>query len=93
MNQKCQGEFWAKFPELCWSNRKASDAVHIRAALCRPRFECLLEIALNFGLDSIRTEWEFLKLHRDLTPEVDHAAPIVARILKNIELGFKSASS
>lgn len=85
--------FWAQYPELCWSNRKASDLVHIRAALCHPRFDCLLNIAHTFGLMRLQSEWNALSSSPDLLPEVERARPIVERILGNIEKGFHRATS
>lgn len=82
-------EFWSAFPEIAWSNRHASDTVCIRGALMRPRFECLLAVARRFGLDTIRTEWKIL-VDDELT-DTDSAAPIVERILRNIEIGFANA--
>jgi hypothetical protein len=84
-------EFWARRPGLVWSNAAASDSVQIRAALLRPRFQTLLDIAIEFGLDRLRSEWEVLT--RESNPETLRAAPIVGRILTNIEKGFASAAS
>ena len=84
-------DFWKSFPELCWSNRNASDSVHIRAALCRPRFECLVEIADRFGIDRLREEWRLLTTEGSV--DVKRAASIVERILGNIERGFCHAEA
>lgn len=86
-------DFWAQYPELCWSNRKASDLVHIRAALCRPRFDCLLNIAHAFGLKRLQCEWDALSSDADPLPEVERARPVVERVLRNIEEGFRRATS
>ena len=83
--------FWRRFPGLAWSNPDADDSVRIRAALVRPRFDRLLEIALEFGLPRLRSEWEFLR--GQPTPEVLRADKIVERILHNIEEGFQSAAA
>jgi len=77
-------KFWAQYPELCWSNRKASDLVHIRAALCRPKFDCLLDIANTFGLKLLQSEWQTLSTGYELLPEVQRVRPIVERILRGI---------
>lgn len=67
-------EFWRAHPGLVWSNPQASDAVHIRAALVRPRFHLLLDIAMEFGLPRLRAEWNILQT--DDTPEVKrHGRP------------------
>ncbi len=79
-------DFWESFPELVWSNRAAEDTVHMRAALTQPRFETLLQIAQRFGLNRLHAEWRVLT--DEGTPETQHAAPIVHRILRNIEKGF-----
>lgn len=84
-------DFWKRFPELCWSNRAASDSVHIRAALCRPRFECLVEIAERFGTKRIREEWRVLT--KEGSSATVRAADIVERILGNIESGFAHAEA
>jgi hypothetical protein len=82
--------FWQKHPGLVWSNPAADDAVHIRAALLRPRFSRLLDIALEFGLERVRAEWAAL---RDAgLPEAAAAAKPVERILRHIEEGFQFAA-
>jgi hypothetical protein len=82
--------FWEKFPGLVWSNPSADDTVYIRAALTQPRFEMLLQIVDNFGLDCLRAEWRVLR--DENTAETQRAAPIVERILANIEKGFALAA-
>ena len=84
---------WQKHPGLVWSNRLASDSVRLRAALCRPRFDQLLDLAVAFGLDRLRAEWAVLEAEADELPEVRRSAALVARILKNIEEGFRRADS
>jgi hypothetical protein len=84
-------EFWARHPGLVWSNPEADDAVYIRAALVRPRFRQVLEIAVEFGLDRVKAEWE--DLCSEPNSEVDRARPIMARIFRNIEEGFAIAAS
>ncbi|HEV2393253.1 MAG TPA: hypothetical protein VG146_12940 [Verrucomicrobiae bacterium] len=78
--------FWEQHPGLVWSNPGAGDSAHIRAALVRPRFSQLLEIALEFGLKRVRQEWAILRAEG--TPESARAQPIVERILQHIEEGF-----
>jgi hypothetical protein len=83
--------FWEKHCGLVWSNPDAGDSVQIRAALVRPRFSQLLEIAVEFGLERVRHEWGILQV--DPTPEVARAEPIVERILLHIEEGFANVAS
>ncbi|MDB6039367.1 MAG: hypothetical protein JWM99_3208 [Verrucomicrobiales bacterium] len=83
--------FWEKHPGLVWSNPNAGDEVYIRAALLKPRYLQLLEIALEFGLDRLRHEWKLLK--EENTPAAQFAALSVERILRNIGKGFEVASS
>jgi hypothetical protein len=61
MMEPANDEFWSRHPGLVWSNPDASDAVRIRAALLRPRFEYLLDLALEFGIARLRHEWPDLK--------------------------------
>jgi len=82
---------WQKHPGLVWSNRKADDAVRIRAALTRPGFGLLLDLSLVFGLERLRHEWARLK--SDSSPEVLRAEPVVERIFRHIEEGFRRADS
>ena len=84
-------EFWRKHPGLVWSNPEADDSVRIRAALMRPRFSRLLEIALEFGLERVRQEWA--ELLGDATLNTERLRGSVERILSNIEKGFARASS
>jgi hypothetical protein len=79
-------KFWARHPGLIWSNPGAGDTVRIRRALLRPRFGRLLDIALRFGLDRLRREWN--ELEADATPGVSVARPAIERILRNIDTGF-----
>lgn len=82
---------WLKHPGLVWSNPEASDAVRIRAALLRPSFSCLLDIAVVFGLDRVKAEWDYLM--EEPTPECERARPIVERIFRNIEKGIALAAA
>jgi hypothetical protein len=84
-------EFWSKHRGLVWSNPAASDSVYLRAALLRPRFRLLLDIALEFGIERLRSEWK--ELQTDNTREVVRAHAPVERILKHIEKGFALAAA
>jgi len=84
-------EFWKKHREVVWSNPAADDSVHMRAALVRPRFSLLLDIALEFGLERLRSEWT--ELQKDETREIERARPSVERILEHIEKGFAIADA
>ena len=84
-------EFWRKHPGLVWSNPEADDSVRIRAALMRPRFSRLLDIALEFGLGRVRQEWA--ELLGDPILNTERVRSSVDRILTNIEKGFSRASS
>jgi hypothetical protein len=83
--------FWETHRGLVWSNPAADDSVHIRAALVRPRFSLLLEIALEFGVERLRQEWA--ELQADDSREVARARPSVERILAHIERGFCLAAA
>jgi hypothetical protein len=82
--------YWARDPGLIWSNPGAGEAVRIRRALLQPRFGRLLDIALRFGLDRLRREWN--ELEADATPGVCVARPTTERILRNLETGFTHAA-
>jgi hypothetical protein len=82
---------WEKHGGLAWSNPAADDSVRLRAALVRPRFSRLLDLAVAFGLERLRAEWQFLA--EVPTPEVERARPIVERILGKIEKGFRHAAA
>ena len=83
-------EFWLRHPGLVWSNPAADDSVHIRAALLKPTFSRLLDVAMEFGLERMRAEWTELQLDR--SRETERAAPVVARIFTNLEKGFNRAA-
>jgi hypothetical protein len=83
-------EFWARHPGLVWSSSAAGDEVYIRAALVRPRFSQLLEIAVEFGPGRLRAEWN--ELCSQPAAEVERARPVVERILRNIEKGAAIAA-
>ena len=84
-------EFWKRHPGLVWSNPEADDAVRISAALLRPRFGRLLDIAVEFELERLRREWQ--ELQTEPTAEVQRASAAVERILSNIENGFSLAAA
>lgn len=84
-------EFWKRFPGLVWSNPDADDTVRIRAALLRPKFSRLLEIAIEFGVERLHREWAVLK--SEDSSEVRRATGSVERILRNIEKGFSIAAT
>ena len=83
--------FWRNHPGLVWSNRMASDSVHIQAALLRPRFSRLLDIAAEFGLERVQREWA--ELSQDESREVARSRAVVDRILNHIQQGFALAAS
>jgi len=83
--------FWQTHPGLVWSNPEADDSAYIRAALLRPRFERLLEVAVAFGLDRLRREWA--ELRTEGTTEAIRADSVVERIFNNIEKGFTLATA
>ena len=84
-------QFWQSRRGLIWSNPKAGDSAHIRAALLRPTFGQLLDIALAFGLERLRQEWSALEVE-DMR-EVKRARQPVERILRHIQEGFTRAAS
>ena len=84
-------QFWQARRGLIWSNPGAGDTAHIRAALLRPRFGLLLDIALEFGLDRLRAEWAVLD--REGTAAAERARRLVERILSHIEEGFACAAT
>jgi hypothetical protein len=84
-------DFWRQMPGLAWSNPKADDSVLIRAALLRPRFGRILEIALEFSVQRVGAEWRILI--KENTLEARRAKAAVERILRNIKKGFARASA
>ncbi len=81
--------FWSRHPGLVWSNPTAGDSIRIRAALLRPRFGQLLDIAVQFGVARLRQEWQVLLA--DETPGTQRAGPSVERILRNVAIGLSHA--
>lgn len=81
--------FWKKHPGVVWSNREASDSVMIANALLRPNFHLLLDIAAQFGLGRLRSDWEALRDTVGDDPadraRVQRATPIVNRCLRHME--------
>ena len=84
-------QFWQTRRGLIWSNPKAGDSAHIRAALLRPTFGQLLDIALEFGLERLGAEWAVLD--REGTAAAQRARRPVERILCHIEEGFVRAAT
>ena len=82
--------FWTAHPGLVWSNPDASDEVMIRAALLKPRFSEILDIALEFSVDRVEREWNALR--DENTEEARRAAPAVERIIANVRRGAALAS-
>ena len=91
MNGTVPAQIWQRHPGLVWSNAGADDGVRLRAALLRPRFDTLLDLALHFGLPRLRKEWAWLA--EEDSPEIRRAQPCVERILRNIEEGFGRAAA
>ena len=83
--------FWQQHPGLVWSNRNASDDVRIRAALLRPTFPLLLDIAVEFGPDRLEHEWNLLVA--DPETNTDRVAPTITRIFTHIRRGYEQARS
>ncbi|MCL4181645.1 MAG: hypothetical protein KJ072_28395 [Verrucomicrobia bacterium] len=82
---------WARHPRLFWSNPRAGEVVGIRRVLLRPRFGRLLDIALRFGLDRFRREWN--ELEADATPGVCLGRPTSEAILRNLETGLAATAA
>jgi len=83
--------FAGRHRELVWSNSRAGEDVHLRAALLRPHFHTLIDACQSFGIERVISEWQALV--EENTREARRAAPIVTRILRNIELGIQHAKS
>ena len=83
--------FWLRHPGLVWSNPEADDSAFICAALLRPRFSRLLDIAAEFGVERLQREWALLQAEE--TPEARRAEAAVERILSHIEKGFSLAAA
>jgi len=89
--------FWKKHPGLVWSNRRADDSVMIANALLRPNFHLLLDIAAQFGLGRLKTDWEHLRtgIGDDPTDQAQlrRATPIVERCLRHMEEAVQNERS
>ena len=89
-NLQSEGKnFWENYPGLVWSNRHADDGVRIRAALMRPLFPTLLDIAVRFGLERLELEWSVLRA--DSETDTRRVEPIVSRILANLRRGYEQS--
>lgn len=84
-------KFWQKHRGLVWSNPAADDSVHLQAALLRPRFSQLLDLAVEFGVARLRCEWAGLQSGD--TRDTARARESVERILDHIERGFTIAAA
>lgn len=83
-------EFASKHRSLVWSRRDAPPEVILRAALLAPRFHTLLDACCAFGWEVVTGEWK--ELANEPSREVRRAAPLVERMLRNIEAGFRHAA-
>lgn len=84
-------EFTASHRDLVWSRREAEPVIYLRAALLSPRFHTVLDACVAFGLELVRSEWQALR--SEDTPESRRAAPLIERMLHNIETGYRHAST
>lgn len=88
--QSC-GSFRDKYAvALAWSNKDASDDVLMRRALVESRFQMLLDAAVEFGIDKLPAEWEYLKAEG--SSETMKASTTTERILKHIHEGYRLAA-
>lgn len=86
------GDFRDKYGvALAWSNASASNAVLVCRALVKPRFQILLDAAIEFGLDTLSMEWERLKAEG--SSEALKASPVTERILGHIRDGYQQATA
>ncbi len=75
-----------RHPGLVWSNANAPKEIYIRKALLNPRFGKLLKLAQEFGLESLKREWDLLSTQStDESKEVPRVSSEVTRILRNME--------
>lgn len=77
--------------ELAWSNKDASNDVLMRRALVQPRFQLLLDAAIEFGVDKLSAEWECLK--DEDSSEVTRVRATTERILRHIHDGYRQATN
>ncbi|GIL13655.1 MAG: hypothetical protein BroJett038_23750 [Chloroflexota bacterium] len=75
---------------LAWSNKDASDEVLIRRALVKPRFQLLLDAAVEFGVNKLSSEWERLKAEG--SSEALNALSTTERMLRHIHDGYRQAA-
>lgn len=83
-------DFGSKYRSLVWSRQDATPDVILRTALLSPRFHIILDACAAFGLSAVAGQWQALSHEGSL--EAKRAAPIVERILRNIEVGFQHAA-
>ena len=86
-----QPQGFKKKHKLVWSNSKAGDEVHLRAALLKPRFDILLDAAVEFGIDRLETEWALVR--GEGSDAALKAEPVVVRTLRNIRNGYQQAQT
>lgn len=75
---------------LAWSNKDAPDDVLMRRALVKPRFQQLLDAAVEFGIDQLSVEWERLKAEG--SSEAMKVGPTTERILGHIHDGYRQTT-
>lgn len=83
-------EFARKHRSLVWSRRDAPPEVCLRAALLSPRFHTVLDACAAFGLAEVTRQWQALR--GEQSPQARRAAPLVERMLRNIETGLHHAA-
>ena len=75
-----------RHPGLVWSNAKAPKEIYIRKGLLNPRFGQLLKLAQEFGLETLKREWQVLCTQSPAeSKDLHRAAPEVSRILRNMD--------
>lgn len=79
-----------RHPGLVWSNAKSPKEVYIRKALLNPRFGQLLKLAVDFGLNALKQEWNTLNVQ--LPGETQRVEAEVSRIFRNMEAGAGQAT-
>jgi transcriptional regulator with XRE-family HTH domain len=90
--QHGRGSFRDKYAvALAWSNKEAPDDVLVRLALVKPRFQMLLDAAVEFGVGTLSEEWERLKA--DGTPEALKVRATTERILGHIQDGYRQTTA
>lgn len=82
---------WKRHPGLVWSNPDAEDEAYIHAALLKPRFSVLLDIAVTLGLETVKKQW--LLLQKENPSEARRVTPSVERILSNLTEGRRRAQT